>query len=118
MYKLKLSGEILHPDGFAFAAVAENRYYQEYQAWLALGNTPEPADEPTPEQLAREAEVEQPPLTARQFFAQNPAAVAFIRLTPEEQAAQLDGMTLAQTKTVVKYLVVAVSAMIKREFLG
>lgn len=57
------------------------------------------------------------PHTAREFFAASPAAVAFIRLTPDEQAAQIDGMTTAQLKTVVKYLAVAVSALVKREFL-
>lgn len=56
-------------------------------------------------------------LTARQFFAASPAAVEFVRLSPAEQAAQIDGMTLAQVKAVVKYLAVAVSALIKREFL-
>jgi hypothetical protein len=116
-YKLAQDGVIDTENNWKVPADELNRHYQEYLAWIAAGNEPDPADQPTAEQLAREAEVKQAPLTARQFFAANPAAVNFVRLTPEEQAAQLDGMTLAQTKTVIKYLVVAVSALIKERFI-
>jgi hypothetical protein len=118
MYKLTPYPIVLRlTDNASIPVDPDNRDYQEYLKWLAAGNTPDPADEPTPEQIARDTELNQAPLTARQFFAANPAAVAFVRLTPEEQAAQLDGMTLAQTKTVIKYLVVAVSALIKEKFI-
>jgi hypothetical protein len=114
-YKL-IEGGVLKGSSF-IPESADNRHWQEYLTWLALGNTPDPADEPTPQELAREAEANAAPLTARQYFAASPAAVAFIRLTPEEQATAIEGMTLAQTKTVIKYLAVAVSALIKREYL-
>lgn len=71
-----------------------------------------------PARAARQAEIKQAPITARQFFAASPAALAFIRLTPAEQATQIDGMTLAQLKTVVKFLAVAVSAIIKRDYIN
>jgi hypothetical protein len=115
MYKLVEGG--VTKDGRFIPEDAGNRDWQEYQVWLLAGNTPDPADEPTLEELAREAEVNQAPLTARQFFAGSPAAINFIRLTPEEQATQIDAMTTAQLKTVVKYLTVAVSALVKQEFL-
>ena len=91
--------------------------WDKYQEWLIMGNFPLPADVPTPEEIARQEEIKQAPLTARQYFAASPAAVAFIRLTPEEQVTQIDGMTTAQLKTVIKYLAVAVSALIKERFL-
>lgn len=67
--------------------------------------------------IAKEDELVQAPLTAVEFFQANPAAIAFIGQTPEAQATAIDAMTTAQLKTVVKYLVVAVSALIKREYL-
>jgi hypothetical protein len=114
-YKL-IEGGVLKGGSF-IPDSADNRHWQEYQTWLAQGNTPDPADEPTPEEIAREAEANAAPLTARQYFAASPAAVAFIRLTPEEQATQIDAMTLAQLRVVVRYLAVAVSALVKREYL-
>lgn len=78
-----------------------------WQAWLA--------DEPA--RQARAEEIVQAPITARQWFAGQPAAVAFIRLTPAEQAAQIDAMTTAQLKTLLKFVTVAVAALVKRELL-
>jgi hypothetical protein len=115
MYKLTEGGVIWN--GAFIPEDAGNRHWQEYQQWLALGNEPEPADEPTPEQVARDVEVQQAPLTAKEYFLAHPAAVTFIRQTPEEQETAIDGMTTTQLKTVVKYLSVAVSALIKKEFL-
>lgn len=113
MYKLATGGVIKIGGGF-IPESETNADWREYQAWLALGNTPLPADIPD---TVREAEIEGAGPTARAFFAANPAAVAFIRLTPAEQAAQIDLMTLAQLRTVVKYLTVAVAVLIKRELL-
>jgi hypothetical protein len=117
MYKLLENGVLRLSDGASIPADPGNRHWQEYQAWLALGNEPEPADEPTPEQAARDVEVQQAPLTAKEYFLAHPAAIDFVRQTPEQQAAQIGAMTNAQLKTVVEYLVIAVSALIKREFL-
>lgn len=117
-YKLRRDENIIYlPDGAVFPPDPLNRYYQDYLAWLAAGNTPEPADELTPEQLAREAEVLQAIPTARAYFLSHPAAVSFIRLTPAEQETWIDNATTAQLKALIVYLTVAVSAAIKREYL-
>lgn len=94
-----------------------NAYHQEVQAWIVAGNTPLPADVPTAEEIAKAEEIVQAPITARQWFAGQPAAVAFIRLTPAEQAAQIDLMTTTQLKTLLKFVTVAVAALVKRELL-
>lgn len=115
-YKLTIDGGAIKGD-VSFPADPANRHYQEYLAWVALGNTPDPAEQPTAEQVAKDIEVNQAGPTARQYFAAHPAAIAFIRLTPAEQEAQIDGMTLAQLKAVVRYLTIAVAALVKREYL-
>lgn len=45
-YKLTLIGAVLRDDGVSF--ILGSRFWQEYQDWLALGNTPDPADQPPP----------------------------------------------------------------------
>lgn len=104
-------------DGAIIPADSGNRDYQEYLAWSALGNTALPADQPTPEQLAKQAEITQAPITARQYFLGHQAAIDFVRLDPTTQETQIDAMSLAQLKTVVKYLTIATSAIIKEKFL-
>lgn len=116
MYKLAENG-VIHPSGVFVPENINNRHWQEYLKWLEAGNEPLPADKPTAEQLAREAEINQAPITAKEYFASKQAAIDFIRLSPTEQETQIDAMTLAQLKTVVKYLTIAVSALVKREFL-
>lgn len=69
------------------------------------------------EAATKETEINNAPGIAKNYFAAHPAAATFVRLTPAEQEAQIDAMTLAQLKTVVKYLTVAVSMLIKRELL-
>jgi hypothetical protein len=57
-YKLRIDGGVLHiPTGRSIPDAANNRHWQEYQRWLAAGNTPEPADpEPKPSQMPSDAE--------------------------------------------------------------
>lgn len=52
MYKLtKDSTGVLRQDGAFIPADPQNADWQGYQKWLAEGNTPEPADPPTTEQM-------------------------------------------------------------------
>lgn len=58
-YKLTNSTTILRiEDGAYIPADLANHDYSEYQAWLELGNTPEPADIPDPK-IAIQAQIDQ-----------------------------------------------------------
>jgi hypothetical protein len=47
-YKLRIDGGVYHRStGRSIPPDPKNRHWQEYQRWLAAGNTPEPADVPT-----------------------------------------------------------------------
>jgi hypothetical protein len=115
MYKLTSNGVVV--EGLVIPADPGNRHWQEYLAWVAAGNQADPADVPTPAQVAREAEIAGAGPMARAWFAGQQAAIDFVRLDPAAQGAQIDAMNLAQLKVVVKFLAVAVSVLVKREFL-
>jgi hypothetical protein len=57
-YQIKTDGGVYHhPTGRHIPPDPANRHWQEYQRWLAAGNTPEPADpEPEPSQMPSAAE--------------------------------------------------------------
>jgi hypothetical protein len=66
-YQIKTDGGVYHrPSGRHIPDDPRNRHWQEYQAWLDEGNTPELAPsavrEPQPFQVARPAGV------AREFY--------------------------------------------------
>ena len=48
-YKLTSSPSILRSDGAFIPVDPENTDYQQYEAWVKAGNTPEPADLPDPQ---------------------------------------------------------------------
>lgn len=95
----------------------EHPDYQDYARWVAEGNVPLPADRPTQQELDRQKELADAPLTAKQYFQSHQAAIDFIRLTPIEQETAIDGMTVTQLREVIKYLTIAVSALIKERYL-
>jgi len=69
-YKLTSGTSILRDDGASIPADPANADYQAYQAWIAAGNTPTPADQPTAQQtaLAQIVAIEQAnPFTHRHF---------------------------------------------------
>ena len=59
----------------------------------------------------------QAPLTTRRWLKNNQAAIDFMGITPAEQKTAIENMSTAGLKTLVWYLVVIVSALVKREFL-
>lgn len=118
-YKRLFNSEVILRlvDGASIPPDPANVDYQQYLAWVEAGNEPQVAEQPTQEQLDREEEMRQARPTARQWFASHQVAVNFVRLTPAQQESQIDGMTTAQLKEVVKFLAVAVAMLVKRELL-
>lgn len=117
MYKLTTFGVLRLADMASIPDSPLNADWQDYQAWLALDNTPAPADVPTAGQLARQLEIEQSHPIAKTWFVGQQAAIDFVKLTPAAQATAIDGYSLAQLKVVVKYLAIAVSMLIKERLL-
>lgn len=66
---------------------------------------------------AHQLEIVQSQPVASTWYAGQQAAKDFVRLTPAQQVTQIDAMTLAQLRTVVKYLAIAVSMLIKERLL-
>lgn len=76
MYKLTLGTTILRlTDNASIPADEHNADYQGYLAWIALGNTPEPADPPPAPDI-----VEMARTGARQWFTDNPATMQLFTL--------------------------------------
>lgn len=82
-----------------------------------MNNGEEPEEGAIDILIAKQDEMRKAPLTAIEFFLKSPAAMNFIRLTPEQQSTAINGMTATQRNEVLKYLAVAVSALIKERYL-
>lgn len=104
----------------------DNRHWQEYQAWLTLGNTPDPADEPDPAEVALQEAANQAPGNARQWFNDHPNAKLIWSMTVSEidaeiaslvdaSFASLSGANRTRWKLLLTGLVLAVRVLVKRE---
>lgn len=69
------------------------------------------------EVIDKQTEMDTARSIAKTWFSGQQAAIDFVRMTPAAQATAIDSMTLAQLRTVVKYVTIAVSMLIKRELL-
>jgi len=107
MYKLKEGGVVRMYDEAHIPADPGNRDWREYQAWLAAGNVPLPADPPPPpsqDELDTEA--------ARQYA----KLKALREMTPAQVADWVEAnvTNLAQAKDAIKTLAVAVCVLARR----
>lgn len=118
-YKLVTGGGVVIRlvDGASIPFSPGNADYEAYLAWNAGGGVPDAADVPTQAALDKQVEINAAAGIARNWFSGQQAAIDFVRLSPTQQATQIDGMSLVQLKVVVKYLAIAVSMVIKRELL-
>lgn len=118
-YKLLPNGVLQVEQNLSIPDNPLNRHWQEFQTWLVEdeNNIPLPADVPTAGQIAQALEISEAQPIAKTWFSGQAAAIAFVRQTPEQQATQISGMTVAQKDTVLKYLAIAVSMLIKERLL-
>jgi hypothetical protein len=86
-YKLTTGGVIYQ--GRTIPESEGNRDWIDYQSWVGLGNTPDPADEPTPVEVAREAAINAAPGAVRQWFADNPNARLIWSMTVAEIVTEI-----------------------------
>jgi len=87
LYKLIEGGVI--SGGAMIPADPTNRHYQDYLTWVALGNTADPADVPTAEQLAEEQAIKDAPIGARAWFDANPNAKLIWSMSVTDLAAEI-----------------------------
>lgn len=106
-YKLASEGVFRLPDMAHIPAHPDNADWRQYQEWLAEGNTPLPADPPSPptqDELDAEA--------AKQYA----KLVALKNMTPAQVQAWVDANinNLADAKDALKTLAIAVSILARR----
>jgi len=115
-YKLTTSGGIHRiTDGAAIPTDPGNTDYAEYLAWTAEGNTPDPVDPPTAEELAAAA-------AEVQYKADAAAAKAYTKLkalstmTPAQVQTWVAAnvTNLAQAQDAITTLAIAVSILSRR----
>lgn len=84
-YKLVIGGVVRLPD---YASIPENGAdWAQYLAWVALGNTPEAADPPTP---PNPAEVAQTGVKA--WFDGHPSAALLVNLSIADLDTEIDNL--------------------------
>lgn len=115
MYKLATGG-VIHPSGFFIPENTGNSHWQDYLAWVALGNTPLPADPPPP---LHEGIIAQNGV--KQWFLDNPATQQIFTLSIPDLETEINTLVDAiiplatagnRTKTKKLLMVFALHARI------
>lgn len=123
LYKLYDQGVV---SGGTFIPENAGGKWQDYLAWVALGNTADPADQPTVEQVAEEAAIADAPITTRAWFAANPSAKLIWSMSVVDLATEIDTLVDAlfpsataanrtKLKLLLKGITLAVRVLVKRE---
>lgn len=114
-YKLaSLQSVIRLQDSACIPFDEKNKDYQDYIAWLALGNQPDPIDPPTPEEIA--AEAYNTALIVTKAEAKDDTIVQYLRdHSPAEcaQYVQNNVTDLASAKAFLKKVAVVLCALSK-----
>lgn len=120
-YKLTLGGVIRLSDMAAIPQAPGNRDWDEYLAWVALGNTPQPAD-PDPGPDAAQLAVS----GAKQWYIDNPNAALLFNLSITDLVVEIDSLDLTalpaatrnKLRLLLKTLSVAVRVLAKKQGLA
>jgi hypothetical protein len=106
-YQLRESGVLRRADEAHIPDDPANPAWQEYLAWLAAGNTPDPADPAPVEDTERRAR--------RAQMRANAVIQALATSTPAQVDAYVDAQVtdLASARRVIKALAIAVSVLLK-----
>jgi len=116
MYKLTNTSVIVRTaDGAYIPAVLTNKDYQDYLAWVAAGNTPDPVDPPTPVELAAAAQAAQDAQDIADAKAYAKLA-ALKAMTPAQIQTWVNAnvTNLVQAQDAIKTLAIAVSVLLRR----
>lgn len=116
MYKLATINVIVRlSDGAFIPADSTNADYAEFLKWKLAGNTPDPADPPTPERIAELSQLAKDAADA--IAAKAYAKLSALRnMTPAQVQAWVSAnvTNLAQAQDAIATLAIAVSVLARR----